>query len=173
MHTRIIDIGRLIRRVMDGRGASAAKRRLIAAGAASVDPVLAALTGGHGRHHPDNAARATRDFMGILSAIAQRKVDPLAAALAGGKPAYAAVLWAIGHSRTRHALQIIRDHLDHEDPGVSAVARFHAKRRKRTPPKKRVIPQRTRKKSAKKTARKKVTRKKKARKKSAKKHARS
>ena len=132
------DIGSLIRRVMDGKGAAAAKKQLIVAGGAAVDPVLSALTGGHGRHHPDNAAQATRDLMDVLNKIAARKVAPLAEALAHGNPAYAAVIFAIGHSRSRLARQILKDHLDHHDPGVAAVANYHLCRSKRPAPKKKV-----------------------------------
>ncbi|MEE8106366.1 MAG: hypothetical protein V3T86_12595 [Planctomycetota bacterium] len=149
MLRRHVDIGGLIRRIMDGKGAGAAKKQLIAARGAAVDPVLAALTGGHGRHHPDNVAQATRDLMDVLNGIARRKVTPLAEALADGNPAYAAVIFAIGHSRSRHARKILKDHLDHPDPGVAAVANYHLCRSKRRPVKKK----------AKKTAKKKVTKK--------------
>ena len=142
---------------MDGKGAAAAKKQLIVAGGAAVDPVLSALTGGHGRHHPDNVAQATRDLMDVLNGIARRKVAPLAEALAHGNPAYAAVIFAIGHSRSRHARQILKDHLDHDDPGVAAVANYHLSRSKRRPVKKKA--KKTAKKTTKKKTKKKVSKK--------------
>ncbi len=51
---------------------------------------------------------------------------------------YAAVIWAIGHSRSGHARRILKNHLDHHDPGVAAVAHDHLSKSKRPRTKKKI-----------------------------------
>ena len=157
------NIPRLIRNILDGRNVAAAKRSLIAIGAPAVTPVLDALTGGHGRRHPD-APNASDDLLKVLAGIAMKDADAVAGSLTHDAPAFNASVWALGHSRSRHAQRILKDLLDHEDHGVRGVAEFHLfrhrKKKVKKPTRKKVA---TRKRAApKRKAPKRVARRKKA-----------
>ena len=157
----------LIRKVMDGK-AGTAKRKLVAAGGEAVEPILDALAGGHGRFHPDHHHKAMNDLMGVLAQIAQKDPKPLAAALATGVPSINAAMFALGHSNSRHATQIMRDALDHHDGALRAIATYHVgrgkkpKAQKKTAKKKAAKKRGTKKAAKRKAAKKRSTRKKKA-----------
>ena len=156
------NIARLIRNILDGRNVAAARRWLIAIGEPAVGPVLDALTGGHGRRHPD-APNASDDLLKVLAGIAEKDADAVAGSLTHDAPAFNASVWALGHSRSRHVRQILKGLLDHEDNGVRGVADFHLfrnrKKKVKKPTRKKVA---TRRAAPRKKAPKRVARRKKA-----------
>lgn len=121
----------LIRRLMDGRNMPAARRGLVRLGGDAVEPVLEALAGDHGDAHSD--VDATSELLNVLVAIAKDDAKPLAAAMAHDTPCLNAVVWALGHSSTRHAISVMKDLQDHGDTGVTAVAAYHLRRRRKAP----------------------------------------
>ena len=125
MPSRKAEVAALIRRVLDGDSVAGAKRGLVAAGPSAVVPVLEAATGRHGRLHPGRRAETLADFVQVLERIARVDPRPVAAALAHEVPGTNLAVWALGHSRSRHALAILKGLTDHEDGGVRAVARYH------------------------------------------------
>ena len=128
------NVGSLIRKILDGKGAAGAKRRLVLMGGPAVDPILAALVGDHGPLHRDNAKRSVDDLINTLELIARKDVRPLAEAMAHDSPAFNIVVWAIGHSNSQQAKRIINSLHDHQDPGVRAVVAYHEARRLRRRP---------------------------------------
>ena len=166
------------------------KRKLVEHADEAVEPILAAIAGAHGRLHPDRRRDSVHDLMDVLERIAEDNVSPLAEALAHDVPAVNAAVWALGHSKSRHARAILKDLLDHEDSAIRSMAEFHlcadtergsgtrrrkTKRKKtakkKAAKKKKVVKRKAKKKATKKKATRKVA-KKTTRKKSAKKTTR-
>ncbi len=127
---RRTDVAELIRRVLHGDRVRAAKFQLLRAGGEAVEPILHAMTGNHGRLHPDRRGEAIDDLLDVLVAIAKRDSEPLAEAMAHDVPGVNAVAWAIGHSSSNHATQILHHFRDHEDGAVRSVAEHHLSKRK-------------------------------------------
>ena len=127
----------LIRKIIANEGASAAKRKLVAMGKDAVEPVLDAMTGTHGRFHPERHDDSIDILLKVLIEIAKKDVGHLAEAMAHHVPGLNAVAWAIGHSKSRHAQDIMKDLTDHEDSALQSIAEHHLRKAGRAKPKKR------------------------------------
>lgn len=134
MAQRSREIASHIRRILDGVGAGAAKRALVEIGGPAVEPILQAATGKHGKMHPDQHEVAMDDFIAVLVRIAKVKPAALAAALAHHVPGEHLAAYALGHSRSRHARQVLEQLRNDEDNGLRAVAEHHLQRHKRRRP---------------------------------------
>jgi hypothetical protein len=128
---RAVEPAALIRNILDGRSVAASKRKLADHADEAVALVLAAIAGSHGRLHPDRRHDAVNDLINVLERIAERDASPLAEALAHDVPAVNAAVWALGHSRSRHAREVLQQLLEHEDSGIRSVAAYHLERQRR------------------------------------------
>ena len=119
------DVGELLRRVIDGRGAPKAAKQLVAARGKAVVPTLEALAGRHGRFHRKTMKKVTNNLIEVLVDIAKKDYRPFAEALAHHVPCVNITVWALGHSRSRAAARQLRCLRDHEDAAIRAMADFH------------------------------------------------
>lgn len=153
------NVHELISRIIAARSVGASRRALIAEGANAVEPILEALAGDHGRFETGSDHDPVNVLLDTLVEIAKRDHRPLAEALAHDVPSLNAVVWALGHSTSRQARAILKDHADHEDGAIRDIAEHHLGRGRRA--------RRAKKKAVRRKAKKKATRKKKAAKKKA------
>ncbi len=131
MPAKTANSAELIRKIMDGRAVSSARRELVAMGSGCVDPVLDALTGGHGSFHPHLVGESVNHLIKVLEDIAERDAKCLAASLTHDAPSANIAVWALGHSSSPLARRILQDFADHEDSAIGDVARYHLERQAR------------------------------------------